>query len=141
MKTKKQFKKWLLACTITVPVIASAQWQIGGNFFGVNAGNNIFGTQAGLNFPVRHFTGGTIKYTTTVNNALNNGGFSTTFGGVGDGISIAPGGVGTTSPSAAFATLDLFTSQSNQTHIRMDGTGLLQTGNLRFEQYANLNGF
>ena len=118
--------------------IYSQAWQATGNFL-IGPGNNILGSFTG--FPVRHFTGGTLKFTTTVNNTMNNGGFSTTFGGIGDGISIAPGGVGTPFASAAFATLDLFTSQSNQTHIRMDGTGLLQTGNLRFEQYANLNGF
>jgi hypothetical protein len=89
------------------------------------------------NQPIHYSTGGVRRHTTTIGAPLNNNIFSGANGNFsGDGISIAPG-----PGSSAFATLDLFTTVSNQTHIRMDGTALLQTASSRFEQYANLNGF
>ncbi|MBS1652900.1 MAG: tail fiber domain-containing protein [Bacteroidetes bacterium] len=82
-------------------------------------------------------TNNSLKCTITTGAILNNNVFSSANGNFsGDGIKIAPG-----TGSAAFASLDLFSTSLNQTQIRMDGTALLQTASTRFEQYANLNGF
>lgn len=114
---------------------ANAAWYRGGNNTGGSYNNNnIFGTL--WNSEVHHYTGGTRKFTTTVNNGLTNVGFGAAAGTfTGDGISIHSG------PNASFASIDLFTSSANQTHIRMGVAGLLQTSSNRFEQYAGLNGF
>ena len=136
---KKKILSLSFGLILGVSVKSQSNWIGGGNLPAggnlINAGNNIFGTIGA--FPVRHFTGGGLKYTTTVGASLNNNIFSSANGNFsGDGIQIAAG-----AGSAPFATLDLFTTASNQTHIRMDGTALIQTASSRFEQYTNLNGF
>ena len=81
--------------------------RIPGAFVGWNGAGFPGDLQVRNNFnqPINLFTNNLVPATVTTNSAMNNGGFSTTFGGIGDGIRIAPGGVGTTSPSAAFASL------------------------------------
>ncbi|MBL7765244.1 MAG: tail fiber domain-containing protein [Chitinophagaceae bacterium] len=113
--------------------LADAAWYRGGNNPVPNT-NNIFGTM----WPseVYHYTGGTLKFITTVNAALNNTNFNSTFVASGDGISVAPG-----AGSAPFATIDLFTGPSNTTFFRLGQASLLQTVNTRVEHIANFNGF
>lgn len=114
---------------------ANAAWYRGGNTTGGSYNNNnILGTL----WPseIHFYTGGTRKFTTTVNNGLTNTGFGAVAGTfTGDGISIHSG------PNIASASIDLFTSSANQTHLRMGIAGLFQTSSNRFEHYAGLNGF
>lgn len=126
---------------ILLGLFASVSSFYSQNFWGINGNAN---TTAGINFlgttnnqAVDIRTSNILRATVTTNNGLSTQGaaFSTPLQ-VGDGIRIAPG-----NGSAAGASLDLFTSQQNQTFIRMDGTALLGTTNSRFEQIANLNGF
>lgn len=113
---------------------AQEAWYRGGNNPNPSL-SNIFGTF--WNSEVHHYTNGTRKFTTTVNNGLTNNGFNAVLGTVnGDGISVAQG-VG----SASFASIDLFTTNSNRTHFRMGQAFLTQTSSNRVEQYANFNGF
>ncbi len=111
---------------------ASLAWYRGGNL-GAPGFENIFGTF--WNSEVHHYTNGLRRFTTSTNNGLSNTGFSTPVW-TGDGISIA-----NHINSASFASIDLFTSTSNQTFLRMGQAFLTQTTNNRVEQIANFQGF
>ncbi len=132
-----KLKNIIISSSLISSLQISAQWLPGGNNTPpINAANNIFGTFG--NFPVRHITGGTLKFTTTVNSALSNAGYGSSIGTVtGDGIRISQGPLS----NPAFGTIDFFTTNANQTHIKMGSTGLFQTANSRLEFYANANGF
>ncbi len=86
---------------------ANAAWYRGGNTTGGSYNNNnILGTL----WPseIHFYTGGTRKFTTTVNNGLTNAGFGAVAGTfTGDGISVHSG------PNIAGASIDLFTSTAN----------------------------
>lgn len=129
--------------TVSSPALPALNGTNAGNFWSragntlVSGTNNIFGTL--WNSEVYHYTGGTLKFTTTVNNGLTNQSIGYNFNTVaktGDGISVAAG-VG----SDTRASIDLFTSTQNETYFRMDGTSLMQTRASRMEHIANLNGF
>jgi hypothetical protein len=117
---------------------AQAPWYLGGNTFAtVNGTNNILGTFPFL--PVRVMTGGTVKGYFTVGNSLNDG-----VGGlVGDGLSLRnPSCVG------CAGSLDMAAaSGGNASFIKWSGvsggpgSGLIKADNLRFEEWAHVNGF
>lgn len=109
-------------------------WYRGGNTNSPTT-NNIFGTF--WNSEVHHYTNGIWRFSTTTNFGLNNSNFNATPTLTGDGISIRNNG----SNSAAFASIDLFTANSNSTALRMGRAFLLQTANSRTEQIGNYNGF
>lgn len=111
---------------------ASLAWYRGGNL-ATPGFENIFGTF--WNSEVHHYTNGIRRFSTSTNNGLSNTGFSTPVW-TGDGISIA-----NHTNSASFASIDLFTSTSNQTFLRMGQAFLTQTTNNRVEQIGNFQGF
>ena len=121
------------AVTSTTSQFARIAWYRGGNNPIPNT-NNVFGTL--WNSEVYHFTGGTRKFTTTINLGLTNNGFNSFPTLTGDGISISPG-LG----SSSFASIDLFSSGSNRTHFRLGQASLLQHRNNRVEHIGNFNGF
>lgn len=112
-------------------------WRINGNL-GITPAN-FLGSINNSAFDFR--TNNLVRATVTTNNGMQNSNPALLYNfnvapQSGDGIQIAPGATSFTG-----ATIDLFTSFSNQTFIRMDGTSLLQTTNNRFEHISNLNGF
>jgi len=84
------------------------------------------------NFPIRIRTDGINRGQWTTGNFLGLGLMSTVF--TGDGLRIF-------SPSGPGAELDLWTSTSNTTHIKFDGSGAIHGQANRFEYWANRNGF
>lgn len=93
-----------------------------------------------FNQPINLFTNNIWRASITTNNGLTNTNLVNYNFNVaaqtGDGIQVRAG-IG----SNPAASIDIFTSFSNQTFIRMDGTTLFQTTNNRFENISNLNGF
>lgn len=93
-----------------------------------------------FNQPINLFTNNIWRASITTNNGLTNTNLANYNFNVapqtGDGIQVRAG-VG----SNPAASIDIFTSFSNQTFLRMDGTTLFQTTNNRFENISNLNGF
>jgi hypothetical protein len=108
-------------------------WYRGGNT-NTPTTNNVFGTF--WNSEVHHYTGGIWRWTSSTNNGLNNSNFNSSLSLAGDGISIRNNG----SNSGSFASIDLFTSQSNSTVLRMGRGFLMQTVNSRTEMIGNYNG-
>lgn len=85
------------------------------------------------NSPIHIYTGGTHKAFFSNNFGLNSGIFP---GGTGDGMRIMPG-VG----SSGGGDLSFFTSGSDETYVRWDGSGMIAGRANRFEQYAARTGF
>jgi hypothetical protein len=100
------------------------------------AGGNIFGTTN--MFPIQIFTGNFKKAEFTSSFSMGPG-----LGGslTGDGLRIMPRTVGCGIPSTSTGSLDLWTTCSNGTHIKWDGSGQISGQNSRFEQWAQLDGF
>lgn len=128
----------IVQCLFTAG-IGLSQWPNAGLLGG---GGNSFGTAAGYNVPINIFTGGIQRAEFTTNATMTN----TLIPGVGagDGLRIMPktlGCGGGSYPSIPTASVDIWTSCSNGTNIRWDGSGQISGTNNRFEQWANYNGF
>jgi hypothetical protein len=127
--------KVIVSVLLALPIFATAQVTRVGNNGGFNTDYvGLDNTQA---FPlqIRHrgnqpidiYTRDTVRARFTTNKTFSSGGTG------GDGLRFLDlsGGVGN---------LDLWTSSSQQTHIRWDGSGLIQGRNNRFEMCGFLNG-
>src|ERR1051326_1034593 len=102
------------------------------------AGTNNFGTQAGNPLPINILTGGKTFAQFTVNNGLGAGIPGNNANSLGDGLSILnqSGGSG----GGMDLWCDANTIGSNGTHIKFDGSGLIQGAANRFEIIGNYDG-
>ena len=105
--------------------------------------NNLFGTTS--NVPINIYTNGIQRAQFTTGNIL---GLSTIIPGIGlgDGLRITPRTNGCTGgptvyPSGPNSSIDIWTSCSDGTNIRWDGSGQISGTNNRFEIWANSRGF
>jgi hypothetical protein len=103
---------------------------------GSGGSSNVLGTSAVS--PIKIYTGNFQKAEFTSGYSLGPG-----LGGTltGDGLRITPRAVGCGIPSTSGGTLDLWTTCSNGTHIKWDGSGQISGQNNRFEIWGLLNGF
>lgn len=112
----------LLMGTVNEVKAQTPDWNTSGNAIG---GTNFFGSTN--NFPLNIRTNNTLRAQFTTGGTFGTG--ST----LGDGLRFFD-------PGGGPGNLDLWTSSSNQTHIRWDGNGTIQGANGRFEFIGNFNG-
>jgi hypothetical protein len=84
-------------------------------------------TNTGTPQPINIYTGNTIRARFTAGSTFSSGSTA------GDGLRFFD-------PTGGVGNLDIWTSSSQQTHIRWDGSGLIQGRNNRFEMCGFLNG-
>ena len=116
--------------------LANFKYYYSQTYWNVSATNNgQIGNKFGTinNFPINIYTNNIQRAQFTTGVAL---GPSPGVGQVGDGLKIYPG-----NGSNTVASLDLYTSGNNTTHVRFDGSGSINGQRNRLEYWANLNGF